>query len=140
MGVSNFLIPEGSTKITRSQNSPHGVRAEFPPNERWSFRAFGGWWQDINEWTNEETGEVFPPTFAWYARFSGMRAKPSPKAEYYYVQIMVQGKEGEPINAMEAKLAMERGAAEFDSYADCACVVGNNCVRHGGSPDGNNSE
>lgn len=104
----------------------------YPANEKWSYRAFSGWHQDVDEWRDEKTGEVFPPTFSWFATFQGTRVNQTPEAGHFYLRIRISGEQGKPLDRYAANLAEERGNKEFDSFADCACVIGKNCAKHGG--------
>ena len=129
--MNEIPIPEGSVRQWLHQDSLTARTAEYPPNEKWSWRRFSGWRQDTQEWTDKETGEAYPPTFNWYACFTGRRLNVVPLAEYFYVRISVAGEEGKPLDVKAARFAMERGAAEFDSYADCECTVEKKCKKHG---------
>lgn len=110
-----------------------GDKVVYPPNEKWSYREFSGWHQDTEEWTDEETGEVFPPTYSWFATFWGTRVNPTPDAMHFYLRIRVSGEKDKPINQHIALLEVEQAAKDFDTFADCGCVIGQNCSFHGGS-------
>jgi hypothetical protein len=110
------------------------MRMEFPANEKWASRSLTEWRQDTQDWTDEATGETYPATFAWMATFTGQRVakNATPTATNFYLRARVSGEKGKPLNQKEAQLALERTAAEFDTYADCECSLTNTCRRHGG--------
>ena len=100
--------------------------------EKWSFRVFSGWVQEIYDWTDPETKEFYPATFAWHGHIQGRRVNPSPEAEYFHLNVRIPGKKGEPIDAQRANVELELAVELFDEYADCNCKIGKNCFLHGG--------
>ena len=99
----------------------------LPANDKWKWREFQPWRQDTQEWENEETGEVFLPTFSWISVIRGMRTFDN---QCFYLRLVASGEEGKPLDERQANFIMECGIEEFDSFSDCACIVGKNCERH----------
>lgn len=108
---------------------------EFWPNEKWQWWGWSGFHQDTSGWTeNEDTPEetYHEPTYTWRGKLRGLRAKPigEPSFNYFYQQAEVYGKEGEPINEVEAEQQFRLAVEWFDEFATCECVLGKPCARH----------
>ena len=57
--------------------------------------------QDTDDWTNPETGEVFPASFNWYANLTAVRAS---DGQQFYVKVQIPASDFGDMDAAQAIL------------------------------------
>ncbi len=85
--------------------------------------------RDDRQWTDPDSGEVFPPSMTYRTQLLGQRPDDvnigvSVVATKDYDQIPADKREAY-IDSLAANAAFQ-----FESYIDCACVVGAPCPKH----------
>jgi len=117
--------------------SPYACRVEIEGDKNWLQKSFSGFRQDTSGFilNEDEPNEMFvPPSFAWYARITGARRHHIPEGElgWYYVNLRIPGREGEPLNDSLADSYLQNGMFSLDTYASCGCTLKVACKNHGG--------
>jgi len=87
--------------------------------------------QDTLDWTNPDTGEIYPATFDYMSWIRGTRKSDDVD---FAVKITlhhedVDGREAEQLSSF-LKLVLRNACLMLAEYSDCSCKVGAPCKRH----------
>lgn len=113
--MSRYMDPEVSDKL-----------------KAFDWIRFGGFVQDTEDWTDPDTGEFFKATMDYFSVLTGRRIRDDVNfAVRVRLDHVIVDDHSNKNRSNYVESCLVNGMMQLASYADCDCVVGAPCKRHG---------